>query len=215
MALLVSYTHMSPGRTYFFASASEAAPMSTYRSSGFTLPSSSISLQWMTPFRPLAKRTGVPTASFSGIQPILPTRSWPSFSMWVTIRPRESIWAANMIFLPGPFLWQIRLPMTSVVISSQYGFASFAIAAATSSSQPLGPKAAFNVSKVFKISIYFTFPAAIASMNICASFSPCSISFLSATVDAACSMRTGVEMLATLTPAALRWITAASVPPAI
>ena len=119
MALLVSYTHISPGRTHFFASSSEAAPISMYNSSSVTLPSSSMSLQWTTPLVPFWKRTGVPRTSFSRIEPIFPKRSWPSFSMWVTIMPMESMCAANMIFLPGPFLWQIRLPITSVLISSQ------------------------------------------------------------------------------------------------
>ena len=71
-----------------------------------------------TPRTPLAKRTGAPSTSWAARPPTAPKRRKPPSSMWVTTKPMESMWAANMIFLPGPFLWQIRLPRVSVVISS-------------------------------------------------------------------------------------------------
>ena len=124
------------------ASSRSLAPMSIKRSD-ILLSSAekrSVSLETM-PLTPFAKTTWRFKEARLLMPPALWTRRKPCSSASSTTKPMWSMCAQTMMRLPFslPARTQMRLPSTSVRISSQYGRASSAMVSRTASSRPEPP----------------------------------------------------------------------------
>ena len=89
--------------------------------------------------------TCLPKNCCGAIPPRVSTHKNPLLSMWRTISPISSIWAAisTLPFL-FPFLYAMRFPITSSESSTSQSASSFLNRSATSSSNPEGPTASHS-----------------------------------------------------------------------